>query len=94
METIEQIREEIIALVSGILEVAPDQVNTHESLSRFGVDSIKAALLKANVEEKYEIVIPYELLLTGPSIDTICDHIFQSTSSSASIDTDDEVFTF
>jgi acyl carrier protein len=94
MDDIAVKNKDISRIVAEVMEIDTDSINVQESLSRLGVDSVRAVRIKAQVELAYHVPIPYELLVSGPAIQAISEYIVQAGDGSSDEDNENEVFNF
>ena len=58
----EKVRKEVIAIVADIAELEPGEIAEDASLEELGIDSLNGLRLVAEVEKRYNINIPDDVI--------------------------------
>src|SRR5947209_4884244 len=82
--TLQEIEDWIIAQLSRLLGVAPHQIGSHQPLSRYGLDSIIAAELTADLEDWLHRPVPVTLLEDEQTIEAIARSLSGAKEATAS----------
>ncbi|MBZ0285022.1 MAG: SDR family NAD(P)-dependent oxidoreductase, partial [Anaerolineae bacterium] len=67
----------LVDQVSRVLGFASDRLNTAESLSNLGMDSLMAVELKNRIEANLRLVVPMTQLLQGPSVNQLTNTLVE-----------------
>ena len=70
-----EIREWLIAKVAARVGVDPRRIDVSERFSRFGIDSLKASAITAELSALLEQPLPRTLLWDNPSITAVVRHL-------------------
>jgi len=69
--TADEIRTWLLAAVGEELQLAPERIDVHQPLTRYGLDSLAAVVIAGELEEWIGRPLPADLLRAHPSIDEV-----------------------
>ena len=82
----EAIRRWLVSELAAKLSMDSSEVDPHQSIARYGVDSLVAVELKHSIETNLKVALPLDDLLRNYSIDQLAEQIkAQPTASSSTI---------
>ena len=67
------------AYLAELLEVAPDTIALDADFDKLGVDSALAASLLIDLEERFGVDLPPEVLFESPNLNTVIDFVHAHT---------------
>ncbi|MEO0442347.1 MAG: acyl carrier protein [Pseudomonadota bacterium] len=79
----EEISKKVIGMLADNFNMDPSEVSTTQSLNDYGLDSLDAVIIAADIEEWLGIELPATLLWDCENVDEVADYVIKNFAALA-----------